>query len=232
MTMIKLRRHKPEIEIGKAPDLREAFKDPAIPDKQRALADSQLSAMYAGHPPRVFSVCTNALKLLPGDEPLSLLEVGCASGYYSEIIHHMVPRPFRYTGADFSEAMIELARSRYPNSSFTTADARELPFPSQSYDVVLAGAILEHVGEWSRVLDELCRVSNRYLILHRTVVSLKRPTYTDVMHGYDVLLYRTYINEGELLDRLSSYGFRQMSRETVERAPSGTAVLTYALQLT
>src|SRR4030088_1872295 len=47
-----------------------------------------------------------------------LIEVGCGSGYYSEVFAPLVPGGVRYTGIDYSEAMIARARARYPSAAF------------------------------------------------------------------------------------------------------------------
>lgn len=52
-------------------------------------------------------------------------------------------------------------RRQFPLCTFTRADARDLPFPDQSFDLVFSGAVVEHVGpreDQRRFVREACRV--------------------------------------------------------------------------
>ncbi len=51
--------------------------------------------------------------------------------------------------------------------NYVQGDARKLPFPDNSFEVVLASDLMEHIAKEDRVkvLDELCRVSKNYVIL-------------------------------------------------------------------
>ena len=51
--------------------------------------------MYAGQPRQDFLVAAEAVRVTGIDEPL-LLEVGCGSGYYSEILSYLLECSVRY----------------------------------------------------------------------------------------------------------------------------------------
>ncbi len=74
------------------------------------------------------------------------LEIGCGRGCFQELVAD-------YTGVDYSER----AR-RYLNKPFFACDARALPFPDSSFDVVWTYATVEHIPEPERVLREIRRV--------------------------------------------------------------------------
>ena len=90
-----------------------------------------------------------------------LLDVGCASGYYSV---RYAQRGGRVTGIDVADSSLELARERAAHEgcvdrcTFATGDVRELPFADGMFDVVLATEVFEHVREQERALVELTRV--------------------------------------------------------------------------
>jgi trans-aconitate methyltransferase len=69
-----------------------------------------LANLAAGIVDRVFEPVIDALTALPL-ERFSLLDAGCATGYYSEVIRSRVPKDVWYRGCDFSEAMVEQARA-------------------------------------------------------------------------------------------------------------------------
>ena len=149
----------------------ESWKNSDIPQKQLKAVAKQLQLLHNGTPPPVFMIVSEALNIIPRDKRRSLLEVGCASGYYSEVIAALNEKRFEYTGADYSEAMINLAREQYPDSKFITCDIRDIDLKDRAFDVVLSGAVLVHVKEWQEAVRELCRLAGSYLVLHRTPIT-------------------------------------------------------------
>lgn len=90
-----------------------------------------------------------------------LLDVGCASGYYSV--------PFagwggHATGLDVAPTSVALAAQRADQAGvadrcrFVTGDVRDLPFADAEFDVILATEVLEHIREQRQALGEIGRV--------------------------------------------------------------------------
>lgn len=55
----------------------------------------------------------------------------------------------------------------YPKIKLVQADGRNLPFKSQSFDIVFSGAVLEHVGsskDQKRFISEITRVGKKFFI--------------------------------------------------------------------
>lgn len=87
-----------------------------------------------------------ALKgLLPPGE--SLLEVGAGTGYWLR----RLPYPQK-VGVEPSEAMLAVGRRRAPEATWVRAWGEALPFPGESFDVVLLFTTLEFVEDVERVL--------------------------------------------------------------------------------
>lgn len=76
--------------------------------------------------------------IIPGDR---VLDLGCGNGRFSEIF----PEDIDYIGVDNSEKMIEIAKKRYPKSKFCLADALNLPFPENFFDVIFSLAVIHHI---------------------------------------------------------------------------------------
>lgn len=214
------------------PDLSESYKDASIPEKQRQLVEPQLDKMYAGEAPQHFSVMGTVFKeieTLDETRTFSLLDAGCASGYYFEILRHFISRDFRYTGADFNAAMLRLARDKYPDVSLARMDLRAIAFPDGAFDVVLSGAVIVHIREWQKAVAELARVARHWLILHRCLVLFQGQTRIKIEKHYDVDVYRVYIHENELADLMQRSGFQLVRRlECFEGAhPEGMGNFTY-----
>ena len=71
----------------------------------------------------------------------------------------------RVVACDISTAAIRLARENFKRAGLDVnvfcADAAELPLPDESFDVVLASMVLQHVRDEPRVLSEIDRVLAR-----------------------------------------------------------------------
>ena len=75
---------------------------------------------------------------------MSVLDVACGPGYVSAAVRELGAGP---TGIDFSEKMIGIAKTMFPNISFLRGDAQELPFGDATFDRVLVNFGLLHVSQ-------------------------------------------------------------------------------------
>lgn len=182
--------------------VRDAYAAPAIAAKQRAVADPQLEAMRSGEPPLLFQIVGDILaEIVPTlPAPITLLDAGCGSAYYSEVIEYYTPNCFLYTGADYNTGMVALARETYPSLTIHQADLCSLDFTDRSFDVVLSGACIAHIPEWTVALSELIRVTSTYLVLHRNPIWLDgTPTTFDYRDDYGASIWVYQFDERELL---------------------------------
>lgn len=86
----------------------------------------------------------------------SIVEVGCGS---ANILAHHPNLVDRYSGCDFSNALLDSNRSRYPNAQFREIlEPSILPFESESADVVFSVFVIEHTIYPSKFLDECYRL--------------------------------------------------------------------------
>ena len=155
---------------GEAARLRDAWQSDALPRRQRELVDGQLAAYRRSEPIDVFDVMSKALRALPTDvRGLSVLEVGCSSGFYSEVFD-IAGLGVRYVGCDYSDAFIALARQTYPSLRFDVENATALNYDDNAFDVVISGCCLLHIPEYAKGVAETARVARRYAIFHRTPV--------------------------------------------------------------
>lgn len=61
-------------------------------------------------------------------------------------------------GIDIAEAMVAIARQRWPGAEFRRADAHDLPFPDDSFDAVTGNFALLHLGRPEHAVGEFVRV--------------------------------------------------------------------------
>lgn len=93
---------------------------------------------------------------------MSLLDAGCGPGTITVGLAERVALG-RVVGFDIGEPEVEqataLASERgISNATFQVADATDLPFTDGEFDAVFSSAMLEHVPEREKALDEMLRV--------------------------------------------------------------------------
>lgn len=93
----------------------------------------------------------------------SLLEVGCAEGYTTKYIAER--NHLKILATDFEQSMVDKARSLHPLLRFDIADACNLKYNKDSFDIVLAGEVLEHLNSPKKALAELKRIAKGYCII-------------------------------------------------------------------
>ncbi|WP_284748158.1 class I SAM-dependent methyltransferase [Amycolatopsis sp. RTGN1] len=88
------------------------------------------------------------------------LDVGCGTGALTSAALD-AGDPAEVVGVDPSEGFLTTARASVtdPRASFEVADARELPFPDDSFDVVVSGLVLNFVPDPVRAAAEIARVT-------------------------------------------------------------------------
>jgi len=94
----------------------------------------------------------------------SALEVGSGEGYILYYIREVRP-DILLIGSDISEEMVRLAQNRHCGIIWCVAEAENLPFLDDSFDLVIACEVLEHVLDPNIVLKQLRRVSKKFCII-------------------------------------------------------------------
>lgn len=217
--------------------LRNSWQDHHLPRRQRHLVDQQLKRYRLGASVDVFDVFVNSLRGLPNLHGVSsLLEVGCSSGFYSEVVN-IARLPIAYSGCDYSEEFIHLAREMYPSLDFKVEDATDLHYPDGAFDIVLSGCCLLHIPEFERAVEETARVARLYAIFHRTPVVWGRPNQWYRKKAYGIETVEIHFNEPEFLSLLMQNGLElietyTLSEEACESNIVGKATRTYVCRKT
>jgi len=94
-----------------------------------------------------------------GSSGLKVLEIGCGLGTDGA---QFAEAGADYTGVDLTEAAVELARRRFElfglEGEFQTADAENLAFPDESFDLIYSHGVLHHTPETAKAIQEIHRV--------------------------------------------------------------------------
>lgn len=90
---------------------------------------------------------------------LKVLEIGCGLGTDGA---QFAKAGADYTGVDLTEAAVELARKRFElfdlSGTFQTADAEDLEFADESFDLVYSHGVLHHTPDTGKTIREIYRV--------------------------------------------------------------------------
>jgi SAM-dependent methyltransferase len=173
--------------------------------RQERAYQGLIAAMKRGDPRRDLKVAAEAVAATAIANP-RLLEVGCGSGYYSEIFATLLPPGVHYTGIDYSDAMIARARTRYPFTAFEVADATRLPYADRAFDVVFNGVSLMHIVDYVAAIREASRVASRYCIFHSLPVFDDYRTTFLSKYAYGAQVVEVVFGKPELMSLCSDAG--------------------------
>jgi ubiquinone/menaquinone biosynthesis C-methylase UbiE len=110
------------------------------------------------------TAANSAAYLLGSLKPhMKVLDIGCGPGTITADLAALVPDG-HVTGADQAEGILEQARETaagrgLTNVEFTTADVHALDWPDDTFCVVHAHQVLQHVGDPVQALREMRRVT-------------------------------------------------------------------------
>lgn len=94
-----------------------------------------------------------------GTKGLKVLEIGCGLGTDGA---QFAKAGADYTGIDLTDAAVDLARRRFAVTNlpgkFKTADAENLDFENESFDLVYSHGVLHHTPDTARAVKEIHRV--------------------------------------------------------------------------
>lgn len=90
-----------------------------------------------------------------------ILEVGCGNGDLWQNHLDLLPLDATLTLSDFAVGILQQAQAKFANHkqvSVVQVDVQEIPFPDNSFDVVIANHVLHHVQNIPLALAEIRRV--------------------------------------------------------------------------
>jgi SAM-dependent methyltransferase len=91
-----------------------------------------------------------------------ILEVGCGTGQFWLENLASIPKAAQITLTDQSAGMVQVVKdkleSKLSHASFEVANVENLPYPDESFDIVLAKHMLYHPKDVKKAISELHRV--------------------------------------------------------------------------
>ena len=178
--------------------------------RQEQAYDNLLAGMHQGAPRNDLTVAAQAVDQVGLPTP-TLLEIGCGSGYYVEVFAALCRSKVRYTGLDYSKAMVARAQARYPQAAFVAGDATALDYPDGAFDIVFNGVSLMHILDYEKAIAEAARVARTAVIFHSVPVLDRHDTVYLTKYAYGAPVVEIVFNRDRLLSLFATHGL------TVER---------------
>jgi len=224
--------HSPISPAAITSQMTSAWRDEKIPERQRALVQEELATMYKGSVAASFRSLADILK--PHTAPGSaVLEIGCASGYGYEILSYLLNLPLQYTGVDYSEAMIAMAKDYYPRVRFFAADGANLFFSDRQFPIVISSCILLHTPNFREHIFETVRVAGKYVVAYRTPVCRQSPTRYMKKFAYGVETVEMIFQEDAFIQEFQIQGMKLLDKRIYHADPAqDTYQATYIFQRT
>ena len=88
--------------------------------------------------------------IAPLEDLNSIIDIGCGEGF----IINCLNRP-DITGVDISKNALNIAKRKNPECNFCTGSVYDLSFKKNSFDLVLATEVLEHLENPEKALQEI-----------------------------------------------------------------------------
>lgn len=203
--MSKISEHLKKINKFSASLYKNTWKSGQIPKQQLLLVDKAISDFKSGNGFELFDVL---VRLIRNKIPLgsSILEIGCSSGYHNEVFD-IAGLQLKYQGCDYSNEFIKMAKNKYSNINFKVCDAQKLNYKDKEFETTMLGGVLLHVKNWKKAIKEACRVSNKYLLIHRNpTLHIDKTTFM-LKNGYGLKMFEIFFNESELFEEIYKNGF-------------------------
>jgi arsenite methyltransferase len=126
--------------------------------------------------------------LRPGEH---VLDIGCGAGMDTLIAAQMVGAGGTVTGIDMTSAMVAKARrsvseTGLANVTIVEGSAEELPFESESFDVVISNGVIDLIPDKEAVFSELARVLRPGGRIQLADVTIQRPVSEEGKRNIDL----------------------------------------------
>jgi ubiquinone/menaquinone biosynthesis C-methylase UbiE len=195
------------IESGAKQSDMDGWQAKDVSERQIAAFAPVLKEMHAGRPRADFAAAAEAVRLTGLADPL-VIEVGCGSGWNSEVLDTLLGRKIRYIGFDYSMSGLIVGKRVYPKMTFGVGDATALPLVDRCCDVLLSGTVLMHVFDYNRAISESQRVTRSWAIFHTVPVLQRRETTVLSKLAYGGKTIEIIFNEGHLRDLIAGCGMK------------------------
>jgi len=135
------------------------------------------------------------------------LEVGIGDGFLLRQIRQL---GLEVIGVDIAVKRCRVARINVPDAQIIVADARFLPFKSETFDIIVCSETLEHVPGYSKAISEARRVLKnfgRYIVTVPFRQKLHQVLCPHCLRSFYVDGHINSFDEKQLVQLFTSLGF-------------------------
>ncbi|MFQ5803913.1 MAG: class I SAM-dependent methyltransferase [Candidatus Methylomirabilales bacterium] len=148
------------------------------------------------------TLCRAMLKRLPignGDQETRCLDVGCGAGLWTQELGAFG----QACGLDVADEALQFCRRR-GNNRLVRATAERLPFKPDSYGLITAIGVIEHIGDEKGFLSELARVCRPggYVLFLTSAYDFLWSRHDEIVH------HKRRYTKGQFTQLLTSCGFQ------------------------
>lgn len=95
--------------------------------------------------------------------PRNILDIGCGEGYTTRLIHRKFPK-VKMECIELESKIIPFAKKNNPDIKISQGSIYSIKRKSDSFDIVMASEVLEHVKSPNKAAKEARRVARKYCI--------------------------------------------------------------------
>lgn len=146
-----------------------------------------LHSLYAQNPKGWFPWIYEQCQICSG---MKVLEVGCGDGTLWVQNKKLIPENIEITLSDVSDGMLRDARRALGTEDtrfdFRVLDCQQIPYPEQSFDLVMANHVLFYCDDIGKALNEIYRVLKpEGWLVCSTYGSDHMKEVSELVHGFD-----------------------------------------------
>lgn len=104
------------------------------------------------------------IKIIKPLKAEAILDVGCGEGFSLNKLHENNIGK-KLEGIDYSKEAISIGKKLFPNLSLKQGSIYNLLYKDDTFDIVLGTEVLEHLGNPKKALQEILRVSKKYILV-------------------------------------------------------------------
>ncbi|NVK36500.1 MAG: malonyl-ACP O-methyltransferase BioC [Gammaproteobacteria bacterium] len=149
------------------------------------------------------------LALCPDDQKQQVLDLGCGTGYCLPLLSLRYPIA-NILGADLAPGMLAWAKQQHPEFSYALADAENLPFAHQQFDMIFSNLAVQWCDDFSQVLAQAfkCLKPGGHFVLS----TLADGTLQELKQAWAKVDQHQHVNqfdsEDALQDMIATSGFQ------------------------
>jgi len=147
--------------------------------------------------------------------PSSILDVGCGCGVYYKLCKLHFPN-IKYTGVDYSEEAISLAKETWKYDNFFTMDYKDLTkVYLENFDLLYLGGLLPVLPNADEALEYIISLDPKHVLISK-ITFTESSSFYSTYKAYDVTTYDFKHNKQNFLDLCSKNNYHARMWGSVE----------------